>query len=146
MLQRCRKNMFLKIFKKVPKPSRTLHVMKRFQSALHFIVVYKNEWGSVVAWKLCKDSQNVAWAWYFIAWEQYIVWGNPLELVINLGNSYFLVSSERMGNLSQKIVGYPSRKGVDLIFLIHPFSGGIPNDFQAKIIYIFRWEQKITVT
>ena len=45
-----------------------------------------------------------------------LVWGNPWEVVINFGKSFLLVLSESIGNLSQKTVGYPSRKGVHHIF------------------------------
>ena len=75
-----------------------------------------------------------------------IVWRNPWAFVVNLGNSYFLLSSENIDNFSLKIVGYPSRKGVDQKNKIHSLSGGIPNDFLAQITHTFRWDQKITVT
>ena len=45
-----------------------------------------------------------------------LVRGNPWGPVIIFGNSYFLVLSKSIGNLTQKTVGYPSRKGVEHIF------------------------------
>ena len=57
-----------------------------------------------------------------------------------------LVSSKVLGNLGPKTDGYPSRKGVHHIFMMHPFSRGIPIGFLAQITLNFRWDQKITVT
>ena len=45
-----------------------------------------------------------------------LVRGNPWGLVIIFGKSYFLVLSKSIGNLTQKTVGYPSRKVVEHIF------------------------------
>ena len=51
-----------------------------------------------------------------LRWDSLLVRGNPLGLVIILGNSEFSVSSESRSSLTQKTVGYPSRKGVDHFF------------------------------
>ena len=55
-----------------------------------------------------------------------MVRGNPWEVVSNFGKRLFLVSSESMGNLSQKTVGYPSRKGVEHIFFERQKYGVFP--------------------
>ena len=61
MLQTSRKNRFWKICKKFPGPTHTLHVMKRFQTTLHLIVVSNNNMRrSVAASQWCKDSKNEA--------------------------------------------------------------------------------------
>ena len=55
-----------------------------------------------------------------------LVRGNPWGPVIIFGNSYFLVLSKSIGNLTQKTVGYPSRKVVEHIFF-EDFNVCIPN-------------------
>ena len=58
-----------------------------------------------------------------------LVRGNPWGLVIIFGKSYFLVLSKIIGNLSQKTVGYPSRKVVEHIFFEHQIYGLISTKY-----------------
>ncbi len=88
-----------------------------------------------------------------------IVWGNPWGSVVIFCKTLFLISSKSTANLSQKTVGYPSRKGVHYIFfgyhrlyliiaqnvekyIMHPFFGGIPNSFLGQISCTSGWNQK----
>ena len=45
-----------------------------------------------------------------------LVWGNPWGSVVIFSKTFFVISSKRTANLSQKTVGYPSKKGVHYIF------------------------------
>ncbi len=91
--------------------------------------------------------------------HRYHSMGKSLGSVVIFCKTLFLISSKSTANLSQKTVGYPSRKGVHYIFfgyhrlyliiaqnvekcIMQPFFGGIPNSFLAQIICTFAWNQK----
>ena len=60
-----------------------------------------------------------------------------------LGKSEFLVSSESIGNLTQKTVGYPSRKGVEHIFFERQKYGQIPAYQQWKNVRYLTSEESL---
>ena len=91
--------------------------------------------------------------------HRYDSMGKSLGSVVIFCKTLFLISSKSTANLSQKTVGYPSRKGVHYIFfgyhrlyliiaqnfekyIMHPFFGGIPNSFLGQISCTFGWNQK----
>ena len=132
------------------------HFLTRFYTS-SLVFIYHNEMWSRLkpfhhtqgvggSWEIFAHFQKHSFsaslkhqAWYsrkkfkLLAYFLILVRGNPWESVINLGKSFLLILTESIGNLGQENVGYPSRKGVHHIYLMHPSSGGIPNVFLAQI-------------